>query len=251
MPAIQIIKIRRDTAANFAATNPVIQQGEMILETDTGKMKIGVTPGGDFYLSLGYISTNGITQYTDGDAKAAAVADAIVDAVTDVAPSQNAVFDALGNKLDTSLKGAVNGLAELDAGGKIPQAQIPAIAITATQVAASEAAMLALTAQTGDVAVRTDTNETYILSGSNPALIGDWTKLLTPTDAVASVNGFTGVVVLGKSDVGLGNVDNVQQLPMSYLDTDTALAANSDTKVPSQKAIKAYVDGATIDGGSA
>jgi len=46
-----------------------------------------------------------------------------------------------------------------------------------------------------------------------------------------------------KAQVGLGNVDNLQQLPMSYLDTDTALAANSDSKVSSQKAIKAYVDG--------
>ena len=46
-----------------------------------------------------------------------------------------------------------------------------------------------------------------------------------------------------KAQVGLGSVDNVQQLPMSYLDVDTALAANSDAKVASQKAIKAYVDG--------
>lgn len=33
------------------------------------------------------------------------------------------------------------------------------------------------------------------------------------------------------------------KLPTSYLDTDTTLAANSDAKIPSQKAIKAYVDG--------
>jgi hypothetical protein len=39
-----------------------------------------------------------VTQYTDADAKAAAVADAITDGVTDVAPSQNAVFDALAQK---------------------------------------------------------------------------------------------------------------------------------------------------------
>lgn len=43
--------------------------------------------------------------------------------------------------------------------------------------------------------------------------------------------------------VGLGNVDNVQQLPMSYLDTDGTLAANSDVKVASQKASKTYIDG--------
>lgn len=31
-------------------------------------------------------------------------------------------------------------------------------------------------------------------------------------------------------------------IPLGYLDTDNTLAANSDTRVPSQKAIKAYVD---------
>jgi hypothetical protein len=45
-----------------------------------------------------------------------------------------------------------------------------------------------------------------------------------------------------KINLGLNNVTNVAQLPSSYLDTDTALAANSDTRVPSQKAIKYYVD---------
>jgi hypothetical protein len=45
-----------------------------------------------------------------------------------------------------------------------------------------------------------------------------------------------------KTQVGLSNVDNIQQLPLSYLDIDNTLAANSDSKVASQKAIKAYVD---------
>lgn len=42
-----------------------------------------------------------ITQYTDADAKAAAVADSITNGITDVAPSQNAVFDALALKQDS------------------------------------------------------------------------------------------------------------------------------------------------------
>jgi len=50
-----------------------------------------------------------------------------------------------------------------------------------------------------------------------------------------------------KSDVGLGNVDNVQQIPMTYLDTDPTMSANSDTKVPSQKAVKTYIDNAVDD----
>lgn len=42
--------------------------------------------------------------------------------------------------------------------------------------------------------------------------------------------------------IGLGNVDNIQQMPLSYLDTDNTLAADSDTKIATQKAIKTYVD---------
>lgn len=49
--------------------------------------------------------TSTITQYTDSQAKAAAVADSITDGITDVAPSQNAVFDALAGKEPTLTKG--------------------------------------------------------------------------------------------------------------------------------------------------
>jgi hypothetical protein len=45
-----------------------------------------------------------------------------------------------------------------------------------------------------------------------------------------------------KTQVGLSNVDNVQQMPLSYLDIDNTLSNNSDVKVSSQKAIKYYVD---------
>ncbi|MCO4754380.1 MAG: tail fiber domain-containing protein [Bacteriovoracaceae bacterium] len=47
---------------------------------------------------------------------------------------------------------------------------------------------------------------------------------------------------LNKAVVGLSNVDDIQQMPLAYLDTDNTLTADSDTKVPSQRAIKAYVD---------
>lgn len=47
---------------------------------------------------------------------------------------------------------------------------------------------------------------------------------------------------LNATAVGLGNVTNDAQMPFSYLDTNASLAADSDTKVASQKAVKAYVD---------
>lgn len=49
-------------------------------------------------------------------------------------------------------------------------------------------------------------------------------------------------VTLAASDVGLGNVTNDAQVKASQLDTDGTLAANSDTRVATQKATKTYVD---------
>jgi hypothetical protein len=130
--------------------------------------------------------------------------DSITDGVTDRAPSQNAVYDALSLKLDQASKGAANGVAELDGTGKVPSSQLPAIAITNTSVVSSEAAMLALTAEKGDVAVRTDLNKSFILAGTDPTVLADWQELLTPTDAVISVNGQTGSVSLDTDDVAEG-----------------------------------------------
>lgn len=104
----------------------------------------------------------------------------------------------------TLQKGAANGLATLGADSKIPTSQLPALAITDTFVVASQAAMLALSAETGDVAVRTDLNRSYILAGTNPATLSHWQELLTPTDAVLSVNGQTGAVVLTTSHISEG-----------------------------------------------
>ena len=41
MPSKTIIQLRRDTAANWTATNPILAAGETGVETDTGKFKIG------------------------------------------------------------------------------------------------------------------------------------------------------------------------------------------------------------------
>lgn len=104
--------------------------------------------------------------------------------------------------IPSSEKGAANGVATLDANSKITSSQVPAIAITDTFVVANEGAMLALsTAEKGNVAVRTDVNKSFILTAAPYSTLGNWQELLTPTDAVTSVNGQTGVVSLSASDV--------------------------------------------------
>ena len=83
--------------------------------------------------------------------------------------------------------GAANGVASLGSDGKLITSQIPDVTITDTFVVASQTAMLALTAQVGDVAVRTDLNKSFILKTAGASTLANWQELLTPTDSVLSV----------------------------------------------------------------
>ena len=91
----------------------------------------------------------------------------------------------------------------LDSNGKLSDSVLPALAISETFVVASQAAMLALTAQVGDVAVRTDQNKSYILKTAGASTLANWQELLTPTDAVQSVNGHTGAVTITQADLNI------------------------------------------------
>lgn len=100
---------------------------------------------------------------------------------------------AAATYIPLSQKGAASGVAPLDADSKIPVGYFPAIAITDTFVVASEGAMLALTAETGDIAVRTDLSKSFILQGSDPSNLSDWLELLVST-AGGSWGSITGTV---------------------------------------------------------
>lgn len=123
---------------------------------------------------------------------------------TIIMPNSNVDLGLVASAIQSSEKGANNGVAELGGDGKILAAQLPAIAITDTFVVASEVAMLALTAETGDVAVRTDLNKSFILAVNDPTVLANWQELLTPTSAVVSVNGQSGIVSLDSDDISEG-----------------------------------------------
>lgn len=97
-------------------------------------------------------------------------------------------------------RGAANGYASLGSDGLIPTAQLPALAITDVFPVASQAAMLALTAQKGDIAVRSDVGKSYILSTNSPSTLADWLEM-TAIGAVTSVAGRIGAVVITSSDL--------------------------------------------------
>jgi microcystin-dependent protein len=104
---------------------------------------------------------------------------------------------------------------------------LPAIAINDTFVIASQAAMLSLIAQKGDLAIRTDVTKSFVLAASPATTLANWKELLTPADGVTSVNGNAGpAVTLGAGDITTG-VFSSAQLPAITLDSLSDVATAS------------------------
>lgn len=114
-----------------------------------------------------------------------------------------------------------------DLTGTVPASALPPLAINEVFTVASQAAMLALTAQRGDMAIRTDISETFVLATDSPGTLADW-KQLSSGGKVTSVNGYIGTVVLTKADLGLANVPNVDTTNASNIITGTL----ADARLP-------------------
>lgn len=115
---------------------------------------------------------------------------------------------ALAAKADAAATAAaLAGKADLVA-GKIQTSQIPSLAIVDyLGDVASQSAMLSLDGDRGDWCIRTDAQTAYILTADDSTQVGSWIALPHPTSPVLSVNGQTGVIVLGASDVGAQPAD--------------------------------------------
>lgn len=164
--------LRNDTAANWTTANPILLKGECGLELDTLRLKFG--DGVKAWNELPYFTLD-------------------ASAVTGLGTAST---------LDSGVD--AGNVPVLDENGKLNTAVIPAIAMTETFEVASEAEMLALEAQPGDVAIRSDISKTFILKSFPAASIENWALLKTPTEGVLSVNGKTGVVSLNTDDVSEG-----------------------------------------------
>lgn len=114
--------------------------------------------------------------------------------------------------LAAASRGAANGVASLGSDGKVPANQMPAIALVNVYQVADEAAQLALVAQAGDVAVRTDEHKSYMHNGGAVGDMTDWIYLENPLGAdgftnpmdaggdiiVASTGGVPGKLAIGE-----------------------------------------------------
>ena len=124
-----------------------------------------------------------------------------------------------------------NGVATLDANGKLPTSQVPSLAITDTYVVTNPADRLALTlADRGDVAIVTSENKSYILQVEPYSIAGNWKLILTPTSPVNSVNGQTGNISLTTTDISEGTrlyYTDARVGSNSYVTANTAKVTNA------------------------
>ena len=97
------------------------------------------------------------------------------------------------NYIPVLQKGKPNGVATLGSNGKIPSNQMPLISVNNTFITTSDADMLQLTAQTGDLTIRTDIGETFILDG-DPKDINNWYRMLFSA-GVAALDDLNDVII--------------------------------------------------------
>jgi hypothetical protein len=151
--------------------------------------------------------------------------------------------------------GANNGAASLDALGKIPSVQIPAISFSSVDVVNSQAEMLNeknydnSVRLVGSIVVRLDSNKNFVLSQLPTSNRANWIELLTPNPPVQTVNGLAGNVTLKKENIeDLIYVDNTsdRNKPVSdatkdslrtrlYITDTSLLLKKSDTSFLLQK----------------
>lgn len=132
---------------------------------------LGYTPfNNDSFTQANIKSTLGISNWALAASKPSYAFSEITDTASDsqiptLAISKiSGLQTALDSKLATSLKGAANGLAELDANGLVPSSQLPSYVDDVLEYASKSA--FPATGTSGKIYVAIDTNLTYRWSGS-------------------------------------------------------------------------------------
>jgi hypothetical protein len=137
--------------------------------TNLGNVTISTTATSDPTLTLAGDLSGSATFTNLGNATlTATVAD---DSHNHVISNVDGLQTALDGKLASSLKGAANGLAELDANGLVPASQLPSYVDDVLEYA--NFASLPVSGETGKIYVTLDDNDIYRWSGSAYIKISD------------------------------------------------------------------------------
>ena len=185
------LQLRRGTADDWFDADPTLAAGEIGIETDTNTFKFG----------------DGETPWND---------------------LEYALSGTVDDYIELSTKGVAGGVASLDSSGFVPTSQLPPLAKITVSAVADQAARLALTAETGDIAIQADSGQSYVLSASPASTDANW-KALTGTEAV--VDTVEAALVAGTG------------LDKTYNDASGTITIDIDSTV----ATKTYADQAETD----
>lgn len=163
------------------------------------------------------------------------IANRVVDDLSRIVTAIVTIDSLLAAKLDSSQRGAINGVATLDGNGRLTSTQLPVFTGDITSTAGSNTLTLSATGVTpGTYSKVTVDDKGRVSVGANPITLSEYgiTDALTslnttwamcsdngetfPDDnphtllggGVLSVNGKLGTIVLNKYDIGLELVDN-------------------------------------------
>lgn len=222
----------------MATTKPTFQNatGDALTAPRYNFSDIPVPPGkyitGDFY--LGYNTIEGISTGERvyevlGFTNVSSGSDPdLADIVYDYTLAE--VVPVAG--IPVSEKGVANGVATLDINALLDTDQLPPLSITNSYSINSEAAMLALTAQMGDVAIRSDISKSFILATNSPGTLVDWKELLGP--------GITGTLTSGRIPYATGTSQVSDDAGLTYdAATDTLTTGTVTQKVGNATTLRA------------
>ena len=214
------VQLRRGTEQQWYDANPVLAAGEVGIETDTNTFKFG--DGSTAWRVLDY---------------------ALSDTVDDYIP--------------LSTKGVANGVASLDSSGFIPTSQLPPLAKVTVNAVANTAARLALTAETGDIAIESDSGQSYVLSASPASTDGNW-KALVGSEAVVDLANLALVASTGLSKTYDDSAGTITFSASSAIATAAAdattkadaaaatAASDATSKVAAEAALRVSGDSASV-----
>lgn len=217
-------------------------------------------PYGGAPLMDGASSAGGSRNYARGDhrhPKDASKADAAaLTSHTGNTANPHGVTAAQTGAIPTGEKGAAGGVAALDASGKIPSAQLPSYVDDVLEYASLSA--FPATGESGKIYVALDTNKTYRWSGSAYVEISE--SLALGETSSTAYRGDRGKAAYDHSqvtgnphgttaaDVGLGNVDNVQQYSASNPPPYPVTSVNGATGAVTVTVPEAYTSNPAMDG---
>ena len=187
---------------------------------------------------------------SDGKAQWAAENTVTVDSAlsgSSTNPVQNKVIKTeLDQKMDSTLKGAVNGVAELDESGKVPSSQLPSYVDDVLEFDSQSA--FPGTGESGKIYVAKDTNKTYRWSGS--AYVEISASLALGETSSTAYPGDKGKTAYEHSQATHAPADAEANVQSDWNETDTSSDAyikNKPTSMPADGGNADTVGGHTVE----